>query len=523
MTLAAPDARSDAAAWLAEADRLHRDRQFVAAAALYREVLARDATLFDAWYGLGFALGAADEHGEAVAALRRALASRPDAARVRVNLARALFANGHVSEAVGEFACAAEHGDPEVRAMALRNIACIAPGDPALDNAAIFRARRRWAAAESASIQPIRPNRRAGPKIRIGYLSSFFAQRNWMKMFMGVINAHDRDLWEVHLIATGGLPSEEAGYRDHPEDRIWDIGAISNAELAGHIAEARLDILIDLNGYSDLERMPVLAYRAAPIQLLWGNIYATTGFPGVDCVIGDAWTCPPDEDRFCVERVRRVAGTYLAFSVVGPVPDVVPPPCVDAGHVTFGSLMSAYKLTDPVIASWSRILAGVPGSRLLLRNRALDHASNRTDLLQRFSSHDIGAERLTLLGGCDHFDFLRTYDRIDIALDAFPYNGGTSTAEAIWQGLPLLTFNGDRWASRTSRSILMAAGLGDWAAPDQAGFEAMAIQYGRAPDRLRASRIGQRVRLAASPACDTEALRGRLEAIYREELRAATG
>jgi predicted O-linked N-acetylglucosamine transferase (SPINDLY family) len=180
--------------------------------------------------------------------------------------------------------------------------------------------------------------------------------------------------------------------------------------------------------------------------------------------------------------------------------------------------MSAYKITDQVITSWSRILHGVPGSRLLLRNRASDLPSNRADTLARFAANGIDESRLSLEGGGEHLDFLRTYDRIDIALDAFPYNGGTSTAEAIWQGVPLLTFNGDRWASRTSRSILMEAGLGDWAAPDQTAFETMAIGLGRAPAALSEIRAGQRAKVSTSAACDTVALCQALEALYRDEI-----
>jgi predicted O-linked N-acetylglucosamine transferase (SPINDLY family) len=511
---------SDARAWLAEADRLQHAKQFAPAVEHYREALARDASLFDAWYGLGFAQGAIEEYGEAIEAMRRALALKPDATRLRVNLAEALFALGHVSEAVREYERAAGEGDPVARDMALRNIACIAPGDPAMDNLAIMRARRRWAEAEAASIRPVQPDWRPGHKLKIGYLSSFFGSRNWMKMFMGVINAHDRDRFEVHLIATGDLPTAEAGYCDHPDDRVWEIGDLRNEELAGHIADARLNVLIDLNGYSDLARMPVLLHRAAPIQLAWANMYATTGFSTIDCVVGDVWTIPPEEERFCVERVRRVPHTYLAFDVFYPVPNVAPPPWPQTGHVTFGSLMSAYKITDQVIASWSRILLGVPESRLLLRNRALGQASNRADVEARFAGNGIGAARLSLEGGGEHLDFLRTYDRIDIALDAFPYNGGTSTAEAIWQGVPLLTFNGDRWASRTSRSILMAAGLGDWVAGDQPGFEAMAIGLGLAPEGLPGIRAGLRAKVAASAACDTDGLCRALEGIYREEVAA---
>jgi protein O-GlcNAc transferase len=516
---------ADAQAWLAEADRLHLARQLGPSVAHYREALARDPSLFEAWYGLGFALGSADEHGAAIEAIRAALALQPDAARLRVNLGQSLFALGRVSEAIREYQRAVAEGDPEARELAFRNIACIAPGDPALGNLAVMQARRRWAEVISirpASIRPARPDRQPNDKLRIGYLSSFFGAPNWMKMFMGVINAHDRDSFEVHLIATGDLPSAEAGYRDHPDDRIWEVGDISNAELAGHMTDARLDILVDLNGYSDLARMPVLLHRAVPTQISWANMYATTGFPTVDCVVGDPWTIPPGEERFCVERVRRVPLTYLAFDVFYPVPDVVPPPSADAGHVTFGSLMSAYKITDQVIESWSKILQGVPLSRLLLRNRALSEVSNRADFLARFAANGIDAERLSLEGGGEHLDFLHTYDRIDVALDAFPYNGGTSTAEALWQGVPLLTFNGDRWASRTSRSILMAAGLGHWVAEDQAGFETMAIHLGLAPEGLAASRAGQRGKVAASASCDTVVLCRALEVIYQEEVAASS-
>jgi protein O-GlcNAc transferase len=509
---------TDARAWLEQADRLHQDKQLTQAVEHYRQAVARDASLFDAWYGLGFAQASIGETGHAIAALRRALTLRPDASRLRINLAEALFGLGHVSEAVREYQRAAAEGDRETRAMALRNIACIAPGDPALDNQAILRARRLWAGTEAAA--PIARAAAHDGKLRVGYYGAFFGSPNWMKLYMGVINAHDRGAFEVHMIVDGAVPSAKAGYRDHPDDRVWEVDGVSNLDLARHIGDAKLDILVDMNGYSHQSRMGLLAHRAAPVQIAWLGMYGTTGFADVDCVIGDAAVIPPEEERFCVERVRRVPHTYLAFDMFYPVPDVAPPPCALTGSVTFGSLVSAYKITGEVIASWSRILRGVPGSRLLLRNRALDHASNRADFMARFAANGIDTARLILEGGGDHFEFLRTYGRIDIALDAFPYSGATTTAEAIFLGVPMLTFNGDRWAARTSRSILLAAGLGAWVAPDQAGFEAMAIGLGLAPDGLASIRSGLRARVAASPACDTEGLCRALEGIYREELAA---
>ena len=514
----------NARALLAEADRLHLAKDYAGATEFYANALVRNANLAMAWYGLGCARGSLGEHGEAIEALRRAIALTPNDPRMRANLAEALFAVGHVSEAISEYQHMTLEGDATLREVALRNMACIAPGDPALDNAAILRLRKAWAATQGKlAPRAVRPARAPGEKLRIGYVGSYFSARNWMKMYMGVINAHDRDTFEINLIVDGGPPSAEAGYRDHPDDRIWEVDGLANDELAGHIAEAKLDVLVDLIGYSNLERMPLSLHRAAPIQMTWANMYATTGFPGIDAVIGDAWTIPPEEETFCVERVRRVPGTYLAFDVFYPVPDVAPPPHGEAGYVTFGSLTSAYKITDPVIASWSRILQGVPGSRLLLSNRALAHKSNRVELTLRFKAQGIGAERLVLEGGGEHFAFLRTYDRIDIALDAFPYSGGTTTAEALWQGVPVLTFNGDRWAARTSRSLLMAAGLAEWVAPDQAGFESLAIRMGRAPESLAAIRTCLRAKVAASPACDTQALCRALEALYVEEAAAARG
>jgi len=197
-------AASDAPAWLAEADRLHYEKQFGAAAEHYREALARDASLFDAWYGLGFAQCAAGEYGEAARGLREALALQPDATRLRVNLAESLFALGRVSEAVREYERAIREGDRPTREMALANLACIAPGDPAMDNQAILHARRRW--AEAVSPAPSRPDWRPGERLRIGYLSSFFGARNWMKMFMGVINRSRRPrpgIATIRTIASG--------------------------------------------------------------------------------------------------------------------------------------------------------------------------------------------------------------------------------------------------------------------------------------------------------------------------------
>jgi protein O-GlcNAc transferase len=506
---------------LAAADALHAKGQLPEAIAQYREAVLHEPGMYLGWYGLGCALYTNGAFADAVAALRRAAKIAPNAMPARATLGEALYALGQVSDSNVNYARIARDGDDTLKHLALGNIACAAPSDPAMDDDAIRRAREAWIAAEAASIRPLNtPARLRGGKIRIGYLGAFFGSKNWMKGYMGVINAHDRDRFEVHFIADRAVPSAEAGYRDRDEDRIWGVTGVPNDKLASIIGENGLDVLVDLNGYSFQRRLPLLLYRAAPVQLSWVGMYGTTGIAGLDGVIGDAAVAPPEEEKFFSEPIVRVRHTYLTFDMFYPVPDVAPPPCLMNGYVTFGSLASAYKITDAVIAAWSRIVRGVPGARLLLRNRTMGETGNRADFMARFAAQGVPADRLIFEGGAEHFEFLRTYDRIDIALDAFPYNGGTTTAEAIWQGIPLLTFNGDRWASRTSRSILLAAGLGEYAAAHEAGFVANGIRMGLAPETLAARRETQRTRIAASAAFDPVGLCRELEALYEETLAA---
>jgi predicted O-linked N-acetylglucosamine transferase (SPINDLY family) len=209
-----------------------------------------------------------------------------------------------------------------------------------------------------------------------------------------------------------------------------------------------------------------------------------------------------------------VAGSYLTFAVDYPVPPVAEPPCIARGSITFGSLASQYKITPEVIAAWSRILAQCRGATLLLRNTALGSAANREFTAALFAQHGIPAERLRMEGAADHYEFLRTYDQIDIALDPFPYNGGTTTTEAIWQGVPVIAFRGDRWAARTSASILRAGDLGEFVAANVGDYIALAVRVAAAPEALDGLRRAMRARLLASPLCDTRAFARNMERLY---------
>lgn len=506
-------------------DALHLAGRLDEAIHAYEIALRLDAAATHSWYGLGCAHLAQREYGAATRALKRAVGLQPDAGLPNHTLAEALYQLGHVDAAIDHFQRASRAGIPALAEVARTNIACIIPGSSLADNASVLHARQEWATLKVKQIalpvshQDVRPSK--GRKLRIGYLSAFFGARNWMKPVWALINHHDRAHFEVHMFCDGDNPSADSGYRDHPEDIIHVIRDLANEQAARVIADVGIDVLVDLNGYSFPGRLPLLMLRPAAVIVGWFNMFATTGVAAVDWLVGDIAVIPPSEEPFYVERIHRLPGTYLAFEVLYPVPEVAPPPSLTPrakGQITFGCLGSQYKLTDAVLGAWARILKGAPASGLFIKNQALESASARADMLDRLARHGVDAARVRLEGHAEHFDFLRAYERIDIALDTFPYNGGTTTTEALWQGVPVLAFNGDRWAARTSRSLLLAAGLQDWVLPDAEAYvqHAIALAVDRTtPARLATLRAELRDRLRGSPACDSVGMCNAMEAFYQ--------
>jgi predicted O-linked N-acetylglucosamine transferase (SPINDLY family) len=459
-------------------------------------------------------------YGEANEALSHAVDLRPDDAQAWAMRAEALFHLGEVEPAIDAYRRAM--ADASMRPVAEENVAVIVPGSASAANAGVLAARRAWGRHLAASASPVpRPPRAPSEgKLRIGYVSAFFDKPNWMKPVYGVINRHDRDRFEVHLVSLGGDPSASAGYQDHAQDVIWQAGSSDDERVARRLAAAGIDVLVDLNAYSARRWLRLFLRRPAPVQLQWFNSFATSGLECFDAIVGDDTVIPTGEEGFYTERVLRVPGTYLAFEVPYAVPDVSPPPCIgNRGGLTFGALGSAYKLNDLTLDIWARILRSAPAARLLLRANTLADHSNRDHLYARFAARGVARERVDLEAGAAHFDFLRSYDRVDVGLDTFPYNGGTTTTEALWQGVPVLTYRGDRWVARTSASLLRAAGLDDWIAGDQDDLVAKASALASDPDapaRLAALRAGMRARLTGSAACDTLGLCRALEKIYRQ-------
>jgi len=504
-------------ALLGLADTLHLAGELGRAAETYRRLLLLEPALAGAWWGLGCTRTAQRDHAAAAEAYRRLLALEPAHGMALANLGRSLFELGDVDGAVHAFRAAQPLLPPEAASLPLVNLATIVPGATSATDAEVLEARRDLARTLGAAA-PAPPVRGSAGPVRLGYVSAFFSARNWMKPVWALLRHHDRARFQLHLFADRPAGGGALDFAPHPGDVVHDITGLANDAVARQVRDLEIDVLVDLNGYSRPTRLPLFLLRPAPVQVAWFNMFATSGLEGAfDALVGDEHVAPTDQEGGYSEPILRVAGSYLTFDVAYPVPDVAPAPGRAGEALTFGCLAPQYKVTPEVIASWSRILVASPGSRLFLKNRLLGTGSTRAYLRAQFARHGIGPERLVLEGPDEHFRFLAAYDRIDVALDTFPYNGGTTTMEALWQGVPVLTFRGDRWAARISASLLREAGLGEWVACDRADYEARAIALATdpaTPAHLEELRRGMRERLAHASVCDVEGFARRMEELY---------
>jgi protein O-GlcNAc transferase len=498
---------------------LHRSAKLDEAIAAYQEALRQDEHFYPAWYSQGCALEEKGDDAIGLVCFQKALALAPEHGEAHHNLGKVLHKLGFIDEAIESFHAALALGKGF---LPRTSIATLIPGSPKADNRAILEARRSWA---DTHLPPPDQRKKIGPawdkrrRLRVGYLSSFFQSHNWMKPVWGLINHHDRERFEIHLFSDAAEAACRECYRKHPSDQFHDISQLSNREAARRIEESRLDLLVDLNGYSRVDRLAVPALQPAPIIVGWFNMYATMGMACYDYLIGDEHVIPCDEEEFYTEKILRVPGCYLTFEVSYPVPDVAEPPMLSSEYITFGCLASQYKITAPVVESWSRILLSVPEARLYIKNSTLNSAPNRELLAQRFESHGVERCRISMHGPSQHYDHLSAYAHVDAALDTFPYNGGTTTEEALWQGVPVLTFPGDRWAARQGASIERTAGLDEFVAQNLDDYVSRAVALARSSNtacRLAELRHSMRDRLSRSPLCDTVGFARNMEQLFEK-------
>ncbi|MEZ5344028.1 MAG: hypothetical protein R2681_00600 [Pyrinomonadaceae bacterium] len=437
------------------------------------------------------------------------------------NLGRAWHELGETDKAVSYMKRALEIGG---EIMTLSTLALLGPhaGSLGHDEIRSFRARL----CERLSILEPQPvtrgvSTKSDGRINIGYVSAFFHRRNWMKPVWALLNNHDREKFCVHLFADGPPDEIEAagGYKSDKRDKVFDTRRISNGELSGLIKEQDIDVLVDLNSYSAMPRLGLWTAAPAPVTVGWFNLYATSGMKGIDWLIGDEIVIKSEEEVFYTEKIMRLNQSYLTFQVGYDTPDIESPD--GAAPFTFGCLGSGYKITPEVRAAWIRILKQTSETRLVVRNRILGDEQHKQWFLRFFTNEGIDPERIILMGPARHTEFLKTYGMIDLALDTFPYNGGTTTMESLWQGVPLVCFKGDRWVSRTSATLMHSAGFDEFIGSDENEYVEIAVNCSKAGgrDNLNELRSQMRHRLENSAVCDGAGLARDFERIISEIIK----
>jgi predicted O-linked N-acetylglucosamine transferase (SPINDLY family) len=359
--------------------------------------------------------------------------------------------------------------------------------------------------------------------LRVGFVSGDLRAHPvgyFLLSFLAALKAHAADRLEVHAYFNHGKAdsvSDQIRARCH----VWrQVNAMDDAAVVRQIGEDRIDILIDLSGHSGDNRLPAFAWKPAPVQATWLGYLGTTGVAAIDYLIADAWTLPPQFEPHFTEKVWRLPQSYLCFTPPGEDDTIGPLPALANGHVTFGSFNNLIKLGPDVVSLWARILHAVPGSRLLLKTNQFIEPSVRQDVAQRFARHGIGGSRLALEPPVARADYLKPYNRVDIALDPFPYTGITTSVECLWMGVPFITLAGNSFMSSQGVGLLNNAGLPDWIAADADDYVKLAARRAGELQLLQQLRQELRPRLLASPIFDAPSFARNFESAMRDMWRA---
>jgi predicted O-linked N-acetylglucosamine transferase (SPINDLY family) len=289
-----------------------------------------------------------------------------------------------------------------------------------------------------------------------------------------------------------------------------------DAGVASSVARERVDVLIDLAGLTGGNRLGALARRPAPVLITYLGYPNTTGMPCVDFRVVDSMTDPPGSEARCTERLLRLDPCFLCFQPARDAPDPTPPPSLAGAPPTFCSFNTLLKLSDVTVAAWGGVMARVPGSRLLLKCTQVMDPDVRAATLARFAAHSVDPARVEFLAVTPTArEHLALYARADVALDPFPYHGTTTTCEALWMGVPVVTLRGEPHASRVGATILTNAGFPELVADSVDDYIATAAALASDPRALGALRALLRPRMAASPLRDGPGFAQRFERLLR--------
>jgi protein O-GlcNAc transferase len=470
----------------------------------------------EALVGIASTLLAGDRLDEALTACDKGRALAPNEPRLRAIRGKALLAMGLAREAAEELRSAVRTHPRDLTLLSLlgSSLNYAADGDAGEARRVHLGYGRALALEAPARRDRARTDPAPERKLRVGLVSSDL-RRHAVASFVGpLLEGGDGERMEMVCYFTGRtaddvterLAARAAGWRACAEE--------SAPALAEMIRRDRIDILIDLHGHTSGHRLAVFQVEAAPVQATWLGYPNTTGVQRMGYRIVDSLTDPPGAaDELCTERLARIDPCFVCYAPMVELPEIVPR---QNGPMVLGSFGAMAKLGEECLRLWAGALAAAPGSRLVLKNHSLACGAARESLRRRLEELGVAASRVEMLGPAEGLrEHMAAYSRVDIALDTFPYNGTTTTCEALAMGVPVATMAGAVHASRVGESLLTAAGLGELVARDAGGFAGIVSELAGDARRLAEFRAGLRERVMGSALGDARAFAGRFEGALR--------
>jgi predicted O-linked N-acetylglucosamine transferase (SPINDLY family) len=492
----------DAASLLLEGVALQQAGRLYEAIAVYQRAVARapdDACVHN---NIGSALREQGRLDEAVATLRRAIELNPALAPAHANLGVALADQGRVSGAIASLRRSIALEPYFARAhSSLVYTLMFCPGQ---DTRTVYEESRRWnerhAAPLSARSRPHLNDRTPDRRVRIGYVSPDFREHSQSLFTVPLFAAHDHERFTIHAYADVAVPDQVTARLKFCTDVWRDIRGLSPEQVADIVRQDRIDILVDLTMHMTGEHLEVFARKPAPVQACWLAYPGTTGLSAIDYRLTDRYLDPPGEDESLFsEQTLRLPRCFWCYDPLTNEPQVNPLPALKRGTITFGSLNNFWKVNEDVLRLWARVLGAVSGSRLVLLAREGSHRDDTRVFLER---EGIAPDRVTFAAPVPRPRYLELYHQIDLALDPFPYPGHTTTFDALWMGVPVVTLAGGTPVGRGGVSILSNLGLPELIAQTPEQYLRIAADLAADRPRLAELRAGLRPRMQSSALMD---------------------
>ena len=353
-------------------------------------------------------------------------------------------------------------------------------------------------------------------KLRVGFISGDLRNHPvgyFLENFLSKITKSNLELYAYPT----QFKSDDLSLRIKPFFSAWKpLIGLSNEAAAKLIHSDAIHILIDLSGHTSNNRLPIFSWKPAPIQISWLGYFASTGVSEIDYILGDPYATPHEDKAHFIEKIWQLPETFLCFTEPNIKLDVGPLPALSNDYITFGCFSKIARITDNVISTWSKILLGIPSSKLFLKDSSLSKDSIKEIIYKKFSLVGINKERLILEGKSPRDQYLKTYNRVDIALSPFPYGSVTTSAEGLWMGVPIVVMKGSHFNSRLGESIINNASLSEWIASNEDDYVFKATKFNNKLDDLAKLRSSLREQVVSSPLFNSERFCNNFEVALRD-------